>query len=157
MVLKGLLNRFSGGEVVDLFSTSTSCKVAAIIGLLTITFSVAFATSPDILNVVDWRSTNGQFVLATFNLAFGSGLLWAASSSRFNYALQILGFLALVEGVFYFFAPASLVTTILEWWLVEEITLTRIMSVMFGLPVGAFIVFSALALPNQGTEKSADA
>ena len=132
--------------MIDLRSASVSCKIAAIVGLFYIVFSIAFAAIPEMLvSTIDFRSDAGLNTIAAIDLAIGSALIWAAPSSRSPVGLYFFGAIALLGAVFYLLTPVEIVAPYLDWWLVEQMTLARIMSIAFGLPLGAFILFATIS------------
>ncbi len=139
--------------MIDLRSASVSCKIAAIIGLFYIVVSIALAAIPETLvSTIDWKSDAGLYTIAAIDLAIGSALIWAAPSSRSPVGLYIFGAIALLGAIFYLLMPVEIVAPYLDWWLVEQLTLTRIMSIIFGLPVGAFILFATISSPTSSGE-----
>ena len=139
--------------MIDLRSASISCKIAAIIGLFYIVVSIALAAIPETLvSTIDWKSDAGLYTIAAFDLAIGSAFIWAAPSSRSPVGLYIFGAIALLGAIFYLLMPVEIVAPYLDWWLVEQLTLTRIMSIIFGLPVGAFILFATISSPTSSGE-----
>ena len=141
--------------MIDLRSASISCKIAAIIGLFYIVVSVALAAIPETLvSTIDWKSDAGLYTIAAIDLAVGSAFIWAAPSSRSPVGLYIFGAIALLGAIFYLLMPVEIVAPYLDWWLVEQLTLTRIMSIIVGLPVGAFILFATISSPTSSGENS---
>ena len=139
--------------MIDLRSASISCKIAAIIGLFYIVVSIALAAIPETLvSTIDWKSDAGLYTIAAIDLAVGSAFIWAAPSSRSPVGLYIFGAIALLGAIFYLLMPVEIVAPYLDWWLVEQLTLTRIMSIIFGLPVGAFILFATISSPTSSGE-----
>ncbi len=139
--------------MIDLRSASISCKIAAIIGLFYIVVSVALAAIPETLvSTIDWKSDAGLYTIAAIDLAIGSAFIWAAPSSRSPVGLYIFGAIAFLGAICYLLMPVEIVAPYLDWWLVEQLTLTRIMSIIFGLPVGAFILFATVSSPTSSGE-----
>ena len=139
--------------MIDLRSASISCKIAAIIGLFYIVVSIALAAIPETLvSTIDWKSDAGLYTIAAIDLAIGSAFIWAAPSSRSPVGLYIFGAIALLGAIFYLLMPVEIVAPYLDWWLVEQLTLTRIMSIIVGLPVGAFILFATISSPTSSGE-----
>ncbi len=140
--------------MIDLRSASISCKIAAIIGLFYIVFAIAFAAIPEtIVSTIDWKSDAGLYTLAAVDLAIGTAFIWAAPSSRSPVGLYIFGAIALLGAIFYLLMPVEIVAPYLDGWLVEpQLTLIRIMSIIFGLPVGAFILFATISSPTSSGE-----
>ncbi len=139
--------------MIYLRSASISCKIAAIAGLFYIVFAIAFAAIPEtIVSTIDWKSDAGLYTIAAVDLAIGTAFIWAAPSSRSPVGLYIFGAIALLGAIFYLLMPVEIVTPYLDWWLVEQLTLTRIMSIIFGLPVGAFILFATISSPTSSGE-----
>ncbi len=139
--------------MIDLRSASISCKIAAIIGLFYIVVSVALAAIPETLvSTIDWKSDVGLYTIAAIDLAIGSAFIWAAPSSRSPVGLYIFGAIALLGAIVYLLMPVEIAAPYFDWWLVEQLTLTRIMSIVFGLPVGAFILFATISSPTSSGE-----
>ena len=139
--------------MIDLRSASISCKIAAIFGSFYIVVSIAFAAIPEtVVSTIDWKSDAGLYTIAAIDLAIGSAFIWAAPSSRSPVGLYIFGAIALLGAIFYLLMPVEIVAPYLDWWLVEQLTLTRIMSIIFGLPVGAFILFATISSPTSSGE-----
>ena len=136
--------------MLDLRSASTSCKIAALVGLFYIFVSMVAAVFPDVFVAsLDWRTESGIYSMAALDLVIGTILIWAAPSSRSADGFHVLGGLALLSAVYYFLAPMQIVVPYLDWWLLENIVLTRFLSVLFGLPIGLFIIFAAVGSPNS--------
>ncbi len=140
--------------MVDLRSASISCKIAAIFGLFYIVVSITVAAVPEMLvSTIDWKSGTGLYIIAAIDLAIGSAFIWAAPSSRSPVGLYIFGAIALLGAIFYLLMPVEIVAPYLDWWLVEpQLTLIRIMSIIFGPPVGAFILFATISSPTSSGE-----
>ena len=142
--------------MIDIRSASVSCKIAAIVGVFYLVVAIGFAAIPETLvSTIDWKSKAGLYAIAAIDLVIGLSLIWAAPSSRSPVALNIFGAMALLGAVFYFLAPVEFLAPYLDWWLIQQITLSRIMSVMFGLPLGAFILFAAIGSRPSLRENSA--
>ena len=137
--------------MVDFRSASISCKLAAIVVSFYVVASMFFAAmSEDFLSVLDWTSEVGLYTSASIDLVVGLVLIRAAPSSRSRVGLNIIGAIALLGAVFYFLMPVDFWAAYFDWWLIEQRTLTRVMSILFGLPIGGFILFAAITNETNG-------
>ena len=132
----------------DFSSASIGGKLAAIVGFFYIANCIIIAAIPGtILSIIDWNSAVGLYTCASIDLSFGLIMVWAAPSSRSPECLNVLAGMALFGVIFYLLVPVDTWSGIFDWWMIEQLTFTRIACVFVGIPVGVLIMF--LAVPSH--------
>lgn len=139
----------------DISSASIGCKFVAIVGLFYIVICAVLAVYPEyILSRFDWASETGRYVTVILDLVFGIAFVWAARSSRLPEGFNLLGAMLLLGAVFYFLIPLDMWVNYLNWWLKEQLVLTRVLSGLFGIPFGVLIVFGAIGPSESVADES---
>ena len=123
-------------------------KLAAIIGLIYIVVCVLVAAFPYVLSIVDWNSAFGLYTSAAIDLIVGLIFIWAARWSSSQIVFNVLGTMLLLGAVFYLLLPVDIWSEILNWWMIEHLTFTRIACVVIGVPFGVMIIQFAIASPK---------
>ena len=63
------------------------------------------------------------------------------------HGLNVLAGMALFGVIFYLLVPVDTWSGIFDWWMIGQLTFTRIACVFVGIPVGVLIMF--LAVPSH--------
>ncbi len=141
--------------VKDISSASNGCRLAAIVGLFYIIICIVLVVFPDyILSRFDWASQIGLHITVLLDLIFGIVFIWAAPSSRFPEGFNVLGSILLLGAVFYFLIPLDVWVNYLNWWLKEQLVLTRVLSGLFGIPFGVLVVLGAIDPSDSASDES---
>ena len=140
---------------MDLRSAPVSCKLTALVGILYCIACALLATDPDLfISRLDWTSVAGHYTSVAIGLGVGLVLIWAAPSSRWPIAFKLIGGLSLLEAMLCLLMPVELWTRYLNWWMIEQRTITRVATILLGVPIGAFIIFSAITtIQSRGDSK----
>ena len=83
--------------------------------------------------VKSWmRGKKPNRLMALSPLIIGWLLLWAAPASEVTVYVKVLGWLALLKGVYFLLLPAKSITGVITWWL--------------DLPAGAYVMWGFIAV-----------
>lgn len=97
-----------------------------------------------VVSIVDWESRQGLHVAAGMRVVTGLVLLLSASATRYPKGLRIFGVLVLLAGLGLPFIPIDSWSSLIRWWLVENLVVYRLGGGLFGMLFGAFLVHAAL-------------
>jgi hypothetical protein len=118
----------------------------AAIGLLVLVLGVlGVARPPALIGLVDrpWRTRAGLYLAMAFRAALGVLLVAAASSTRFPWAIGVLGVLSLVTAASIPFLGYERLRKFVEWWAARPKGFVRAWSLV-ACAFGAFLIYAAI-------------
>jgi len=120
-------------------------RTAFLLGICGIPFVILIAVSSDftISMAESFKSQRAIYFAALGNLAFGTILILAAPAVKFPLGFRILGIWSLLSAIVSPLLPLEFWISYIDWWVLENSTLYRIVSFPLGFAFCAFIIYAS--------------
>ena len=117
-----------------------------ILGVGFIMSGVLFAVLAErLFSALNFGSRRMQYIRAASSLVIGLALVTASSLSNSPVLIRVVGMVAAIGGLVTFFLPHTTWERITRWWIEENLTLYRIITVTLFTLLGGWLVISGFA------------
>jgi len=125
-------------------------KSVTVLGAAFILIGLAILFLPEqAVSVWDWGSRSGLYLSAAIRVVMGLVLIISAPASRYPKGLRVFGALVLIAGLVLPFLPLDFWAAVIQWGLVEQVRVFRVVGGLGGLLFGGFLIHASRPKPSR--------